>query len=76
MVPARFVMKPLPMEAQYAIVYAMSSIDPNHDGRQDLVIVGNNSWMRIKFGHLDANHAMLLLGDGKGRFMYVLQWIS
>jgi len=74
--PAGFVLHTLPVEAQYAPVYAMSAIDADKDGKKDLIIAGNNTWSRIKFGHMDANHGMLLLGDGKGNFDYVPQWKS
>jgi hypothetical protein len=70
------VLHELPVEAQYAPVYAISAIDANHDGKKDLVLAGNNSWMRIKFGHLDANHGVLLLGKGNSSFEYVPQWKS
>ena len=33
-----FNLKPLPLEAQYAPIYAIASIDANHDGKKDLVM--------------------------------------
>jgi enediyne biosynthesis protein E4 len=71
-----FVIRPLPKEAQYAPVFAISTLDINHDGKMDMVLAGNNSWTRIKFGRYRANHGVLLLGDGKGNFSYVPQWQS
>ncbi|MDB5224331.1 MAG: ASPIC/UnbV domain protein [Chitinophagaceae bacterium] len=71
-----FVPRQLPAEAQYAPVYAITSADVNKDGNKDLVLAGNNTWTRIKFGRYDASHAVLLLGDGKGNFSYVPQWQS
>ena len=44
--------------------------------KKDIVLAGNNSWTRIKFGRHDANYGMLFLGDGKGGFTYVPQWQS
>lgn len=43
---------------------------------KDLLLVGNNTWTRIKFGRYSANHGVLLLGNGKGGFTYVPQWQS
>lgn len=68
-----FNIKSLPNEVQYAPIYAITSIDANGDGKKDLILAGNNSWTRIKFGHFTANHGILLLGDGEGNFKYVPQ---
>jgi ASPIC and UnbV. len=66
-----FISKPLPIEAQYAPVYAITSADINHDGKKDLVLAGNNTFTRIKFSRYDASTGMIFLGDGKGGFTYV-----
>jgi len=71
-----FLLHPLPLEAQFAPVYAITSLDVDKDNKKDLVIAGCNSWTRIKFGQLTANHGMLLSGDGKGNFKYIPQWKS
>ena len=68
-----FTKKPLPAQAQYAPVYAITSLDANKDGKKDLLLAGNNSWTRIKYGRYSANHGILLIGDGKGNFSYVPQ---
>lgn len=68
-----FVLHTLPQEAQYAPVYAIVSADINKDGKKDLLLAGNNTYTRIKFGRYTANHGVLLLGDGKGGFAYVPQ---
>ena len=68
-----FSKKPLPAQAQYAPVYSILSLDANNDGKKDLLLAGNNSWTRIKFGRYSANHGILLIGDGKGNFSYVSQ---
>jgi hypothetical protein len=54
-------------------VYAITATDVNHDGKPDLILAGNNSWTRIKFGRYRANHGIVLSGDGKGNFLYVPQ---
>lgn len=71
-----FSKKTLPIEAQYAPVYAITSLDANKDGKPDLLLAGNNSWTRIKFGRYSANHGLLLIGDGKGNFRYIPQMQS
>lgn len=68
-----FILKQLPTQVQYAPIYAISAVDANHDGKKDLLLSGNNSWTRIKFGRYRANHGELLLNDGKGNFTYVTQ---
>jgi hypothetical protein len=71
-----FTKKSLPAPAQYAPVYAITSVDANKDGKKDLLLAGNNSWTRIKYGRYSANHGILLIGDGKGNFSYVPQMNS
>jgi len=71
-----FLLHKLPLEAQYAPIYGITSIDANHDGKKDLLLCGDNTWTRIKFGRYAANHGVLLLGDGKGNFSYVSQFKS
>lgn len=66
----------LPIEAQYAPVCAIAVADVNHDGSKDLLLAGNNTWTRIKFGRFNANHGQLFLGNGKGGFTYQPQFES
>jgi hypothetical protein len=68
-----FTMHALPMQAQYAPVYAIAATDINKDGKKDLLLAGNNTWTQIKFGRYTANHGVGLLGDGKSNFRYVPQ---
>ena len=69
----KFVVKELPIEAQFAPVYAMTTVDYNQDGNPDLVLAGNQSAIRIRMGVMDANYGQLLEGDGKGNFKYIPQ---
>jgi hypothetical protein len=66
----------LPQEAQYAPIYAMTSLDYDHDGQLDLLLAGNINQARLRFGKSDANYGLLLKGDGKGHFRAVPQWAS
>jgi len=67
----KFKQKALPIQAQYSPVYTITSLDYDGDGRKDLLLCGNICQSRIRFGRYDANHGILLKGDGKGGFAYV-----
>jgi hypothetical protein len=71
-----FVAHTLPLPAQYAPVYGIVLEDLNKDGKKDILLAGNNSWTRIKFGRYSSNHGVLLEGNGKGEFNYVNQVLS
>jgi hypothetical protein len=66
-----FSLSDLPEAAQLSPVYAMESGDYNSDGHPDLVIAGNFYGSRQKFGRLDANRGLVLLGNGDGSFIPV-----
>lgn len=66
----------LPQQAQYAPVYGIAAADVNGDGRKDLLLAGNNSWSRIRFGRYTANHGVLLLADEQGGYRYQPQTAS
>jgi hypothetical protein len=63
----------LPVQAQFSPVFAISALDYDRDGATDLVLAGNISKSRLRFGKYDANYGMLLKGDGKGNFTYIPQ---
>ncbi|MCC9166991.1 VCBS repeat-containing protein [Pontibacter harenae] len=69
----KIVEKQLPIEVQYAPVYALNAIDYNQDGKKDLLLTGNINQARLRFGKYDANYGVVLEGDGKGGFAYVPQ---
>src|SRR6266487_27738 len=69
----KFEIRELPVQAQFSPVYAISSLDVNKDGNQDLILAGNFEKTRVTIGKFDANHGMLFLGNGKGNFKYVPQ---
>ena len=63
----------LPLMAQVSPIYAVKSMDVNEDGLMDLVVAGNRSWANTYFGASDANHGLLLFGNGDGTFEPVSQ---
>jgi hypothetical protein len=67
---------PLPVEAQYSPVFAMQLIDCNNDGIKDLILGGNVSHAKVKFGRNEANFGMLFTADKNGKFNYTPQKIS
>jgi hypothetical protein len=71
-----FVKHSLPVQANYAPVYAIGIGDYNNDGKTDLLLAGNIEQARIKIGKIDANYGVLLTGDGKGNFTYMPQPLS
>ncbi|MCU0470996.1 MAG: VCBS repeat-containing protein, partial [Arcicella sp.] len=66
-----FKTKTLPVQVQFSPVYAIATTDVNGDGKKDLILAGNLSTARIKFGKYDASNGTVLLGDGKGNFEYL-----
>jgi hypothetical protein len=61
------------VEAQFAPVYALGSIDVNGDGHLDILLGGNLEKTRVFTGKYDANYGSALLGNGKGHFTYLPQ---
>ena len=69
----KFHQKSLPIQAQFAPVFTINTIDYDKDGKLDLILCGNINQARIRFGKYDANYGVLLKGDGKGHFSYISQ---
>lgn len=69
----KFISTPLPLPAQFSMVTRILTGDFNHDGKTDLLLLGNHSDNRLKLGSMDANYGCLLAGDGKGDFRYISQ---
>ena len=61
-------LKPLPVIAQVAPVYAIIANDFDRDGNMDLFLAGNMYDVKPDVGRLDANDGVLLKGDGKRNF--------
>ena len=62
---------PLPMAAQVAPVFTLTTLDYNRDGHKDLLLCGNTTQARLRFGRSDANSGVLLQGNGRGGFVAV-----
>ena len=63
-----FTLQPLPLEAQFAPIYATLAGDFDGDGKIDLLIGGNFYGVTPMLGRYDASYGLMLRGDGKGGF--------
>jgi hypothetical protein len=61
----------LPAQAQFSPVYKIIVQDFDKDGLDDILLLGNNDYPRLKMGKMDANFGTLLLNDGKGGFRFI-----
>jgi hypothetical protein len=66
-----FERKILPLQAQYAPVYAAVMYDLNQDSKDDLLLGGNLFSVKPEIGRYDALHGLVLLGDKQGNFVPV-----
>jgi len=58
----------LPIEAQIAPVYGSKIVDVNQDGRNDIVLVGNDYGNEIFFGRMNAMNGLVLIAGEDGSF--------
>jgi hypothetical protein len=65
-----FTRKPLPPEVQFSPVYAIDINDYNNDGHPDIVFGGNLHNVKPEVGRYDASYGGILLGTGRGEFIY------
>ena len=63
-----FSLQSLPMEAQFAPIYAALAGDFDGDGKTDLLVGGNLYGVTPALGRYDASYGLLLRGDGAGHF--------
>jgi enediyne biosynthesis protein E4 len=61
----------LPLQAQFAPIFAIGHADVDHDGILDIVAGGNLSAMGVRFGKASGSYSMILKGDGKGAFAFL-----
>jgi hypothetical protein len=66
-----FELRPLPIEAQFAPVYASLVRDFDGDGKTDLLLAGNFYGTQPIEGRYDASYGLFLRGDGHGGFTAV-----
>ena len=70
---SKFVLKPLPIDAQISPVFGSLADDFNGDGFLDVLLVGNSDAFETYTGPYDASLGTLLLGNGQGDFRYIPQ---
>jgi hypothetical protein len=61
-----FDLRPLPMEAQFAPVYALLADDFDGDGHTDVIVAGNFHGVTPVQGRYDASYGLMLRGNGTG----------
>lgn len=66
-----FVMKPLPMRAQFSPVFTILVADMNNDRLKDLFVGGNFYGLKPEVGRFDANYGVTFLGNKKGWYDYI-----
>jgi len=65
----KFMITPLPTEAQFSPLYGMLARDVNQDGYLDILAVGNNYATEIATGRYNALNGLYLEGNGEGKFV-------
>ncbi|MEM8966068.1 MAG: VCBS repeat-containing protein, partial [Bacteroidota bacterium] len=63
-----FTVQTLPLEAQFAPVYAITSADIDQDGQLELILGGNQSLTRVSTGRYDASHGLVLTYNSDKKF--------
>ncbi|WP_051199769.1 VCBS repeat-containing protein [Christiangramia echinicola] len=63
---ANFKVHSLPPEAQYSCVCSITAGDFNQDGKQDIILAGNNYSLKPQFGRMDASFGTILLNADEG----------
>ena len=66
-----FEKRELPMEAQWTPVYSMVSEDVNQDGWQDLIMGGNESYVRVRLGRNNSSRGIVLINQRAGSFKFL-----
>jgi hypothetical protein len=67
----QFTLVPLPKEVQFSSVNAIWCGDLNADGKNDLVLGGNDAGFMPQFSKLDASFGHVLLNKGSGQFEWL-----
>lgn len=66
----------LPIQAQFAPVFAILVEDLNKDGFKDIILAGNLSHARARIGNMDANFGQVFINNKNGSFKYLPQNLS
>jgi hypothetical protein len=69
----KLVFHALPVEAQFAPVYAIALADVNADGKSDIILGGNLKQTRVRIGKNDASLVQVFLNRGNMQFAYIPQ---
>jgi len=69
----KFRMTELPVEAQFAPLFGMTTEDFDGDGNLDVLLCGNDFGSDVSVGRYDAFNGLLLKGNGKGGFKSLLR---
>lgn len=67
----RFTFTDLPLEAQLAPVYGITTTDVNGDGRLDVLLAGNFDGVKPELGRMAASEGLVLLAEESGTFTAV-----
>ncbi|MBK7872812.1 MAG: VCBS repeat-containing protein [Saprospiraceae bacterium] len=65
-----FILKPLPIEAQFSPIFAFATSDFTGDGHKDVIAVGNWYDVQPSMGRYDASYGVFLQYDVKNNFIY------
>ncbi len=68
----KFKVIPLPVEAQFSIVYGIDVEDFDGDGNLDIALGGNLYAVKPEVGRYDASYGLILKGNGDGTFKSIL----
>ncbi len=66
-----FTVHKLPLQAQFAPMYAILTSDFNGDGNPDILMGGNLNRVKPQIGNYNASSGVFLKGDGKGHLKFV-----
>ena len=72
----KFIVRPLPAEAQLSSINGIITEDIDGDGNQDILAAGNLFDMEVVTPRIDAGVGVFMKGDGKGNFSVVPPAIS
>ena len=61
-----FEMMPLPLEAQFAPVFALAKLDVNQDGLEDIILGGNMYGLKPEIGRMNSSNGLVLLNEREG----------